>query len=153
MKILIIQPQDIVTEVAAAGGMFGLAVNHMIPIMKGSKSLANLAWTYYETKYETPNATGLHVAGNNVPPEVVQPAYYPVATLGAECGVTLSNLTWAENNLIDFEYVQYGAALYFVTGVLNSSQTQANDPFAASQPGFLTGVCWAGSYVPGLMPF
>lgn len=110
---------------------------------------------------------GALVGGTSSPIVNVHPAYFPVATKGAECAAIVTTLAWADANLFaGYEYfiledkrdgTGKGAVAYFVSGILNSSQTQANDPFDPSKGG--TGIvagegcCWAGDYTVGLNPF
>ena len=106
--------------------------------------------------------TGTEIGGTSEPENTVSPSFFPVATKGAECAAIVSDLSWAEKNLFaGYEYLRIqdngqGAPKFFVNGILNSSQTQANDPFASSQPG-ITGptdcACWAGDYIVGINPF
>lgn len=103
------------------------------------------------------------IAGTSVPAEVVQPAFYPVATRGAECGAIVASLTWADKNLAKgYEFVAVvftsgRATKWFVSGVLNSTQTDANDPFGTEgqSDGLVSGQgsCWAGPYMPGQNPY
>jgi len=103
------------------------------------------------------------VAGTSEPAENVQPSFYPVATRGAECGAIVTSLNWADKNLAKgYEFVilvftQGRASKYFVSGVLNSTQTDANDPFGTEgvSQGLVSGqgACWAGLYSPGQNPY
>lgn len=104
--------------------------------------------------------TGQALAGTSTPAVEVQPEFFPVATKGAECGAIVSALTWADKNLEGgYEYVKLGtiggATAIFVSGVLNSTQTLANDPFGTqgSRDGLTTAACWAGAYMPGQNPY
>lgn len=104
--------------------------------------------------------SGTQVAGTSVPAVEVQPSFFPVATKGAECGALCEGLSWADNNLESgYEFVLLGTinakVTYFVSGVLNSTQTLANDPFGAAgqRDGFLSGSCWEGAYMPGQNPY
>lgn len=134
------------------GGLFGGSVNTIqIGLGATTNALASAVFTLYETMYDQQCKEGVHLAGDNVAAVNVDPSYFPVATKGAECGALVTKLAWANENLSVFEYVQLDTNLYFVTGILNSSQTDANDPFAASPVSDAS--CWAGSYVPGLNPF
>ena len=103
-------------------------------------------------------------AGTQEEESVDFPGYFPVATKGSEAAAICSSLTWANKNLYpgyEFIYLLYSAtpgnARYFVSGVLNSSQTQANDPFGAQgiADGLISGqaACWAAPFNEGLNPW
>lgn len=99
---------------------------------------------------------GASVAGTSVPAVNVQPDFYPVATKGAEAGCIVASLSWADNNLMEgYEWVFLSAGKYFVSGIMNSSQTLSNDPFDATGGG--TGIIdpanWASEYSVGVNPF
>ncbi len=108
-------------------------------------------------------ATG--IAGTSDTEDIITPAFFPVATKGAECAAICSSLAWADQNLEGgYEFVQVlysavaGASRFFVSGVLNSSQTLSNDPFGAQgeAAGLLSGrqaACWSGVYSVGVNPF
>lgn len=96
------------------------------------------------------------IAGTSQPAMNVQPEFYPVATKGAEAGCTVTTLAWADKNLeAGYEWVQLGSSAYFVSGVMNSSQTLANDPFDASKggAGIVTSANWNAAYNQGVNPF
>lgn len=152
MDIKVLTPADWNSAIADNAGKFTLAVNAFIPNSTSTtKSITTTCWTAYITAKDGSFGYGLLVGGNNSPVMDVQPQYFPVATKGAECGAVVSNLAWADNNLSNYEFVHFGTGKYFVTGVLNSSQTQANDPFdATDSPGITTACCWAGNYKEGL---
>lgn len=100
--------------------------------------------------------TGSSIAGTSQPAMNVQPEFYPVATKGAEAGCTVSSLSWADKNLeAGYEWIQLGSGSYFVSGVMNSSQTLANDPFDASKggAGIVTSANWNAAYNQGVNPF
>lgn len=100
--------------------------------------------------------TGANIAGTSTPATNVQPDFYPVATKGAEAGCIVSTLSWADLNLEEgYEWVLLAAGKYFVSGVMNSSQTLANDPFDATKggAGILNSANWNAVYAPGLNPF
>jgi hypothetical protein len=103
-------------------------------------------------------------AGTQEEESVDFPGYFPVATKGSECAAVVSSLTWANKNLFpgyEFIWLLFSATpasnRYFVSGVLNSSQTQANDPFGTQgqADGLLAGqaACWASGYTDGLNPW
>jgi len=99
---------------------------------------------------------GVSVAGTSVPAVNVQPDFYPVATKGAEAGCIVSALSWADNNLEEgYEWVFLATGKYFVSGVMNSSQTLSNDPFDATGggAGILSPSNWASTYSVGVNPF
>lgn len=104
------------------------------------------------------------IAGTSDDEDVVTPAFYPVATKGAECAAIVSTLSWADRNLnegYEYVYLLYSATAnaerYFVSGVLNSSQTLANDPFDPTKggAGVIAGqaACWKSTYSQGVNPF
>ena len=99
------------------------------------------------------------VGGTSNPVENVAPAYYPKAVMGAECGAHVSSLTWADQNLnTGYQYVKTERG-FFVAGVLNSTQTEANDPFtsslliAGSGQGTKQVACWDEPYQVTYNPF
>lgn len=97
--------------------------------------------------------------GTSTATQNIAPAYFPVATFGSECGAIVDNLAWADSNLNKgYEWILLNGGAspnYFVSGVLNSSQTLSNDPFgtAGTAIGFKTGACWSSSYQAGVNPF
>lgn len=158
MDIFLANASELSTEATTNAGKFNLAVNQFIP-NEGQRAASRVVagevcYTCYIGMQDTSWAAGTKVAGNNSATVEVKPKYFPVATKGAECGALVSTLDWADVNLSDYEYIQLGATSFFVTGVLNSSQTQANDPFDASDsPGIVSACCWNGGYAEGLNPF
>lgn len=100
-------------------------------------------------------------ASNSIPVTSVAPSYFPVATAGSECAAVVKSLSWADSNLLTgYDYILYNPKTtaanqrYFVTGILNSSQTQANDPFSSTTyPDVVKACCWAGNFVSGVNPF
>lgn len=119
---------------------------------------------------EVPNGLGAAlkgstgIAGTSDVEDIVTPAFFPVATKGAECAAICNSLNWADQNLeAGYEFVQVlysavvGASRFFVSGVLNSSQTLSNDPFGTQgeAQGLLTrqAACWSGAYSVGVNPF
>jgi len=102
------------------------------------------------------------VAGNSTPVITRAPSYFPVATRGSECAAIIEGFAWADANLLKgYEFCELSAAqgvsTYFVSGVLNSSQTLANDPFdnAAGKggEGMVSAACWSDSYASGMNPY
>lgn len=96
------------------------------------------------------------IGGNNVPVRQVAPSFFPVATYGSECSAVVDSLSWADLNLEKgYEVAILSATKWFVSGVLNSTQTQANDPFGSQGEGqgFITGACWSGTYQSQMNPF
>lgn len=92
-------------------------------------------------------------AGSSVPLKVVQPAYYPKAMKGAECGAQISDLSWANENLEKgYQYCATGRG-FFVAGVLNSTQTDANDPFDSTDIIANNAACWKELYEVTFNPF
>lgn len=98
--------------------------------------------------------TGSKVAGTSDAIENLSPSFFPVATMGAECAAIISDLAWADKNLdtgYEWAYVTdspFSKVLIFVSGVLNSSQTDANDPFA--DPLVISASCWDALYQQGM---
>lgn len=97
------------------------------------------------------------IGGTSIPPKAVQPAYYPKAVKGAECAAHLTRLDWANENLeAGYQYVPTGVG-FFVAGVLNSTQTQANDPFdnpdIIGPAGNKQVACWEDPYSVTINPF
>lgn len=83
--------------------------------------------------------------GDSIPVVEVQPQYYPKAVKGAECGALINDLSWADENLeAGYQFVRAGTADYFVAGILNSTQTDANDPF--TKGAVIDAGCWKEGY-------
>lgn len=132
---------------------------HVTSDSKNSAPFPEVQLFYYETaEGNAISGAGTRVAGNSVPVENVNPSFYPVATAGSECAAILStSLAWADTNLMaGYEWsllIDGGAtpanSRYFVSGVLNSSQTLANDPFV--KPTLITASCWDMPYIDGTM--
>ena len=159
MDIKYVTNAEMVSATATNSGLFNVAVNCIIPALgnpAGTKAAPVFTVYVYSSDGE---AEGTIVGGTSEPVRNVHPAYYPVATKGAECAAVVTNLSWADNNLAQgYEWFAFnttsGTTKYFVSGILNSSQTQANDPFDSSDaPGIVNGCCWAGDYTVGLNPF
>lgn len=103
------------------------------------------------------------VAGNSIPVLQRAPSYFPVATRSSECAAITTGLTWADANLLKgYEFCALdpasgGKQTFFVSGILNSSQTLANDPFDNSPGkggvGMVQAACWSDSYASGMNPF
>lgn len=160
MDIYLASAGEIAAEIATNAGKFNVSVNQFIPnegqvrTSQSKVAVDKVGFTCYIGMQDTAWSAGTKVAGNNSAIVEVKPKYFPVATKGAECGALVSSLDWADVNLIDYEYIQLGTSDFFVTGVLNSSQTQANDPFDSNDsPGIKSGCCWNGGYSEGLNPF
>lgn len=83
--------------------------------------------------------------GDSIPVVEVQPSYYPKAIQGAECGALVSSLSWADLNLeAGYQFCRAGTADFFVSGILNSTQTDANDPFTKTE--IISVGCWEEGY-------
>lgn len=96
---------------------------------------------------------GSLLGGTSEPVKQVQPSYYPKAIQGAECGAQISDLSWADKNLYDgYQFIPTGRG-FFVSGVLNSTQTDANDPFTAAEIVAGNVACWDENYEPSIMDF
>lgn len=135
--------------------LYTIAKNSLIPLGNGSGS-TDAAILYVNVKPEgLTQSVGTKIGGTSSPVKSVTPSYFPYATEGSECAAVVSTLSWADNNLAQgYEWVQVnvGASIaYFVSGILTSSETEFNDPFAAA--GFTQGCCWEGSFSVGLNPF
>ena len=128
--------------------LFAVAVNNVIPM--GSGSATDKLICYVRSAPTGFKNFGTLMGGTSNPIKQVQPAFYPFATKGAECAAIVKSLDWADANLEQgYEWIQTNDSAtknYFVSGVLNSSETDFNNPFAtgASLP-FLNGACWEGS--------
>jgi hypothetical protein len=128
-----------------SGDLFTIAVNTME--VNGADSYA----LYVTLKADsTKNLLSNELGGDNQGIKSITPEFYPYATEGAECAAFVTDLSWADNNLNDYEYVvtDNGSTKsgYLVFGVLNSSKTQFNDPFEA-KGGFEKGACWNADVV------
>lgn len=99
------------------------------------------------------NVLGLEYGGDSVPVQDVQPSYYPKAIQGAECAAVIANLDWANENLdLGYQFVKTARG-FFVAGVLNSTQTDANDPFTSSDIVAGQVSCWKEEYNLTYNPF
>lgn len=153
MKIYIQVQRTFVTG-STNDDLFALAKNSVIPLGYGATSDEMVIYTSIEPN--NARFLGILAGGSSQPIQTVTPAYFPYATAGSECAAIVSTLDWADNNLAEgYEWLQLnngaGTEAYFVSGVLTSSETQFNDPFAAA--GFTKGCCWAGDYKIGVNPF
>lgn len=100
----------------------------------------------FNVKAQGSTILGLVLGGDSKPVVEIQPSYYPKAIMGAECGAIVTDLSWADSNLYDGYQFFPTARGYFVAGVLNSSQTDANDPFASSLILLNQVACWREDY-------
>lgn len=128
-----------------AADFFTIAVNKMEVQGGGKFSL----YVDIEAEGVQSLVTGTLVGGDNEGVNSVTPEFFPYATEGAECAAFVTSLTWADNNLHDYEFVVTSdgtTAGYLVFGELNSTKTQFNDPFDASAAGqrlgFISAACW-----------
>ncbi len=93
------------------------------------------------------------IGGSSIPLVAVEPSYYPKAMAGAECGAVVSTLDWANLNLHKgYQYVVTKRG-FFVSGVLNSTQTDANDPFTSTDIVDNQVACWREAYEVTYNPF
>lgn len=99
-------------------------------------------------------------AGTSTAVTNVAPAYLPVATRGTECGAIIQeSLAWADANLMKgYEYFVVDVdgsskQSFFVSGILNSTQSLSNDPFEVVADSFQKGACWNSPYLAGVNPF
>ena len=104
-------------------------------------------------------SSAVQQGGNSQPAKAVSPPFFPYATAGSECALIIDDLSWAHDNLESgWEYVLTGTKNvdlgFFVTGILNSSKTDFNDPFETGS-GFnvFKATCWPSKFAPGLNPF
>lgn len=144
---------------------FNVAVNELTASLldktKGEISFTTYVQTADNGQFGVAGSTYTQPISTSTPVQSVAPSFFPVATAGAECGAVVKNLSWADQNLLtgyDSVLVNPSAAAadqrYFVTGILNSSQTQANDPFSSTTyPDVVSACCWAGNFVSGVNPF
>lgn len=146
-------------QVKNSADIYAVAVNSAIPMNVNTKDGLLL----YASVLPEGITTSLfkEIAGTSAAVLSVSPQYYPFATDGAECGALVNNLSWANDNLeTGYEYIQLVQrdasksidAVYFVSGILNSSKTDFNDPFDTSK-GVVFAANWAGEYAVGLNPF
>lgn len=162
MKIYHLTEAEAVTAAQTDTGKWMLACNYLAPSAYNQTSGTPELLVYLDQQTPGGFKNGSEIGGTSEPEETVSPSFFPVATKGAECAAVVTDLSWAEKNLFaGYEYVRIqdngqGSPKFFVNGILNSSQTQANDPFAATQSG-ITGpgdcACWAGDYIVGINPF
>ena len=135
--------------------LYTIAKNSAIPLGNGSVSTDGAIVYVNEKPDGMTQVIGTKIGGTSSPVKSVTPSYFPFATEGAECAALVTSLSWADNNLASgYEWLQLnvGASIkYFVSGVLTSSETEFNDPFAAA--GFSVGCCWEGAYSVGINPF
>jgi hypothetical protein len=133
----------------SAGDLFTIAVNKME--VQGTDTFS--LYVDVQADSVTSLVTGTEIAGDNEGIKSLTPEFYPYATEGAECCAFVTSLTWADNNLHDYEYVctddGSGTSGFLVFGELNSTKTQFNDPFGGSgtqaqRQGFVDGACWDG---------
>lgn len=100
----------------------------------------------FNVKAQGSTILGVVLGGDSNPVVEVQPSYYPKAIMGAECAAVVTSLSWADQNLNDGYQFFPTARGYFVAGVLNSSQTDANDPFASAEIVASQVSCWKENY-------
>lgn len=150
---------DSLAAATNSADIYAVAVNSAIPMTVGGKDGLLLYASVLPEGISTSLFT--EIAGTSAAVLSVSPQYYPFATDGAECGALVNNLSWANDNLeTGYEYIQLVErdasksqnAVYFVSGVLNSSKTDFNDPFDSAK-GVVFAANWAGEYAVGLNPF
>ena len=135
--------------------LYTISKNSVIPLGNGASS-TDAAIVYINIKPTgMTQSIGSKIGGTSTPLQSVTPSYFPYATEGSECAALVTSLSWADNNLAQgYEWLQLnvGASIvYFVSGVLTSSETDFNDPFAATEVN--NACCWEGSYQAGNNPF
>lgn len=173
MDVYLCNSEDVTLMAAGTNDdLFNIAVNEFTSSLLYASTKVDVQYTFYvaiasngQFASDLTTMTTYQHVGNNIPVQSVAPAYFPVATAGAECAVVLEDsLSWADNNLLtgyDWFLINPQASKadqrYFVTGILNSSQTEANDPFSGGTGGTYPDVqkacCWAGNFVSGVNPF
>ena len=146
------------SKVFSAGDLYTLA-NANIQVTAPADASPISAIVAVEATNQTVFAKANIIGGTSNPVEEVAPAYYPKAVMGAECAAHVSSLTWADQNLnTGYQYVKTERG-YFVAGILNSTQTDANDPFDStlifngSQQGSKQAGCWDEPYQVTFNPF
>lgn len=146
------------TQVLSSADLYTLA-NANVQVDADPSSDAISAIVGVAAQNQTIFAKSNIVGGTSNPVEQVAPSYYPKAVMGAECGAHITSLTWADQNLnTGYQYVKTARG-YFVAGILNSTQTEANDPFDSNL--ILTGTgqgtkqvsCWDEPYAVTINPF
>lgn len=131
------------TLVLSAADLYTLANGNLL--IDNRANTTAISGAYY-VKAQGSTILGLVLGGDSNPVIEVQPSYYPKAIMGAECGAVISDLSWADQNLVDgYQFVQTARG-YFVSGVLNSSQTDANDPFTSTTIVANQVSCWKEDY-------
>lgn len=115
---------------------------------------SQIAYVTESVEGNTIIGTGTLYGGTSEPVDNINPSFFPVATKGAECAAIVSSLAWADSNLVEgYEFFECtstaGTTRYFVSGILNSSQTLANDPF--DDTNIVAVSNWALDYAQGVM--
>lgn len=73
--------------------------------------------------------------GDNEAVEEVTPRYYAKAQMGQMAVAYVDSLDWADNNLLDYEFLKFqtsaagNAARFVVSGILNVTTDESYDPF------------------------
>lgn len=152
MKIILLTSADI-NSVTSGTNLCTLARMSFIP---NSVKVAGSHTCYVTESVEgnTIIASGTLYGGTSEPIDNINPSFFPVATKGAECAAIVSDLAWADSNLIEgYEFFECtstsGTPRFFVSGTLNSSQTLANDPF--DDTNIIAVSNWALDYAEGVM--
>lgn len=140
-----------VHEISFTSGTLVLSAADLYTVANGNVLLSERPQTAaisggFEVKAQGETILGTVRGGDSKPVVEVQPSYYPKAILGAECAAVVSSLTWADQNLNDGYQYFPTARGFFVAGVLNSTQTDANDPFASSLIVANQASCWKENY-------
>lgn len=143
MKVLLVNVSAITALSAAdlytlANANLNVTANPDTSAISGAFSVAASGQTVVDPRL------GLY-GGDSYPIVEVQPSYYPKAIKGSECAALVQSLSWADENLeTGYQFIKCGTADFFVSGVLNSTQTQANDPF--TKPDIISVACWQEAY-------
>lgn len=93
------------------------------------------------------------LGGDNESIDVVTPQFYGKATAGTMCVAYVDSITWADQNLQDYEFCSFAQntspypARLLVKGVMSVTADQAYDPFDRGGAGGAivgTAVCYTG---------
>lgn len=154
MKVLVIDAQTI-SALTTGADLCTIARSVLKPI-GADPTRGTASWVMHideECVGQTVTLALPQAAGTSDPAENMNPSFFPVATEGSECAAIVNNKRWADVNLeAGYEWALVptsgNVAQYFVSGVLNSSQTEANDPFAQSE--IVSAACWVGDFEQGV---
>jgi len=150
MTIYVVTKATIAAITSGANFYTASKSNWLFPIDKAFTGTGSGVLHYSDQQAEGQTIqSGSGVGGNSFAVVQVAPSYFPVATIRAECGAIVTDLAWADLNLVKgYEFAKLNATgTYFVSGILNSSQTLANDPFnSTTYPTLVSAACWNSSF-------